>query len=212
MACPIASVTVVVAVLAGARALLLEDRRYRVLTWVILAAVVAGWSAYYLVLDTLPFRIGLEVFSSAGFIAAVLRIRWLIRFKGMSSPLLSGLARFPQQAWRAIGSPWLVVVKVWLVAMVVMEWRGKANFSALEYTVVSGVLVATAVGRYLITRRARPRFAGLEALASRAAPATCPFGFGCDSPTAAQSPMHHTAPTFAPEPFAPATLDTARQA
>ncbi len=180
MACPVASVTLVVAALGGARALLMEDRRYRLLAWVALVVIVGGWGAYYLGLDAKPFRIAMEALSTIGLLAAILRIRWLMRSQTFHSPMLTAMAKFPRQAWAAIGSPWLIMAKVWLVAMVVMEWRGKADFSALEYTVVSALLITIAAGQFVLSRRARPRFAGLESLASNQAPATCPFGFGCE--------------------------------
>lgn len=192
MACPVAAVTVVVAALGGARALLMEDRRYRVLAWVGLAVIVGGWGAYYLGVDAKPFRVAMEALSTIGLLAAILRIRYLMRSQTFHSPVLTAMTKLPRQAWAAIGSPWLIIAKVWLVAMVVMEWRGKADFSGLEYTVVSVLLVAVAAGQFVLSRRARPRFAGLESLASSQAPATCPFGFGCelDAP-ASGSPHDH---------------------
>ena len=168
----------------------MEDRRYRILAWVALAVIVGGWGAYYLGVDAKPFRIAMEALSTLGLLAAILRIRWLMRSQTFHSPMLTAVARFPRQAWEAIGSPWLIIAKVWLVAMVVMEWRGKADFSALEYTVVSALLFTIAAGQFVLSRRARPRFAGLESLASSQAPATCPFGFGCEIDAQAGAPAH----------------------
>jgi hypothetical protein len=179
VACPIASVAAAVATVGGARALLIQDRSFRLFTWLTLLTVAAGWWVYFIAARVPPLRISLELVTSLAAIAAVLRVRWLVRHRGIRLPMLAGITRLLRVVWSVIGSPWVLSSKVWLAAMLVMEWRGKAHFTAVEYALVCAVLVAFVVARVLSRRATRSQFSSLEAIAASGAAPACPLGFGC---------------------------------
>lgn len=197
MACPFASTLGLFASIGGAYTLLVQDRRYRWLTGGALALIVLGWVGYFALARTPAARIALEVASVAWLVAAVLRVRWLMRARGVRPPLLDPATRVTRWMWARIGSPWVLGTKIWLVCMLVMEWRGKARFSALEYGAVVGLLLVLMALRWRAT--ARPRgFAALESIAAGCAAPACPLGFGratAARTTAAAQPLPAAEPT-----------------
>ena len=182
MACPIASVGAAVVTVGGARALLIQDRSFRLFTWLTLLTVSAGWWIYFMAARVPPLRISLELVTGLAAIAAVLRVRWLVRHRGIRLPMLAVITRVAHRVWRVIGSPWVLSSKIWLASMLVMEWRGKAHFTALEYTLVGAVLLALVVARVHSHRATRSQFSSLEAIAASGAAPACPLGFGCQVP------------------------------
>jgi len=181
VACPFASTLGLFASIGGAYTLLVQDRRYRWLTGGALALIALGWGGYFAFERTAAARIGLEVASVAWIVAAVLRVRWLMRERGVRPPLLDPATRLTRQVWTRIGSPWVLSAKVWLLAMMVMEWRGKADFTRVEYGLVVGLLLGLMVLRLRATARPRP-FAALESIAAECAAPSCPLGFGRAAP------------------------------
>ncbi len=181
MPCPIASTVGAVGALGGVHTLLTRDRRYRVLSWLVLLGLLAGWTAYYFAGRALPVRITLEVLSVAALVAAVLRVRRLVRDHGMTPPMWGGLARAMRAARPVLGWPAVLGAKVWWLSMLVAEWRGMAHWPAWEHALVVGAIVALAAWRVVQLRRA-PRFEALESYAAAQAngAAACPLGFGCE--------------------------------
>lgn len=213
MPCPFATAAGVVASIGGSYTLLFQDRRYRLVAWTALVLLLAGWVAYFALWRTGPLRVGLEVMSVAVLVAGGLRVRWLVR-RGWNPPLLAPVARVTSGVWKVAGSPWVLAAKVWLAAMLVMEWRGKASFSALEYGIVTAVLLACVAVRLVAIHRGRRSFAALESLASGAPAPSCPLGFGCArSPeSAAASARTGGAHRASPEPTHPRHGDRATPA
>lgn len=187
MPCPIAAAMTVTATLGGVTTLVVHDLRFRRLSQVVAVALMAAWVAYFAWFRTPTARLVLEVASVAALLAGIARVVWLVRREGMTLPVPAPMRRVTNALIPAFASPGALVVKTWLAAMVVMEWRGKAHFGLLEYSIVAGVLVAVLIRGVLVTRRAPARFATLEALARRAPVASCPLGFGC-APEAAATP------------------------
>lgn len=180
MACPIASVAAAVATVGGARALLIQDRSFRHFTWLTLLTLTAGWWLYFIAARVLPLRVVLEIVTTLAIVGAVLRVRWLVRNRGIQLPLIASMTRILRGVWGVIGSPWVLSAKVWLAAMLVMDWRGKAHFTPLEYAIVCAILVVLVVARLLVRSVTRSPFASLEAIAATRATPACPFGFGCE--------------------------------
>jgi hypothetical protein len=166
------------AAVGGAHSLLFRDPRYRAVTWTLLALVTAGWVAYFTAFRTAPVRVTLEVISVSALVAAALRVRRLMRVHGVVPPLYRPTSRFLGAVWPVLGSPGVLAGKVWLLAMLVMEWRGKAHFAPLEYVAVGAAIVGMAAWKVLAMRRARP-FSALESYSGGATPPACPLGFGC---------------------------------
>ncbi len=180
MPCPIASTVGAVGALGGVHSLLTRDRRYRVLSWLVLLGLLAGWTAYYLTGRSLPVRVALEVLSVAALVAAVLRVRRLVRDHGVTPPMWGGLARAMRAASPVLGWSPVLGAKVWWLSMLVAEWRDMAHWPAWEHGLVLGAIVALAAWRVVQLRRA-PRFGALESYATTAgATAACPLGFGCE--------------------------------
>jgi len=172
LACPVSSLLVIGATVGGARTLLVDDRRYRTWTWLLLAATVVSWTLYFVYRREPELRIGLEVGTVALLVAAVARAVWLRRRSGARARTNAVLGA----VWRRIASPTVLAIKGFIAAMVVMEALGRAHFSWLEWTLVS-VALAIAIAITVVQRRRRP-FASLESLAAESCAPGCPLGFG----------------------------------
>jgi hypothetical protein len=153
--CPFASAVGAVTAAGGVHSLLFRDRRFRRLAWATLILLAAGWTAYFAAFRTPPVRIALEAASVAAVIAAALRVRHLMRAHGFVPPLHRPASRLLRATWPVLGSPGVLVGKVWLLAMLVMEWRGRARFAAAEYALVVAATLALAALRVVSLRRAR---------------------------------------------------------
>lgn len=177
MPCPFATLTAFAAVVGGSRALFVEDRAARWPARLGAAALTAAWTLYFVSARRLEVRIALEVVSVAALVVAALRVRWLIRRAGpqvfMPPRVQAWSRRWADIAW----TPTVAIAKTWLIAMVVMEWRGKADFSALEYALSVAALVALIAWRWARARRA-PRYSALASYAADCPSPTCPAGFG----------------------------------
>lgn len=178
MPCPFTSAAGIGAGLGGAHALLVGDSRYRLLAWATLVALLAGWGYYFGWSRTAPLRIGLEVLSVLALVAGALRVRWLIRARRVAPPFYGTLARLAAPVRPVLASPVVLSLKVWIAAMLVAEWRGKARFEATEYAIVAGALLAAVAARAVRLRKARTRFSALESYASGSTATACPLGFG----------------------------------
>jgi hypothetical protein len=175
--CPFAALTALGAVLGASRALFVEDRAARWPARLGAAALTAGWTLYFIAARRLDVRIALEVVSVAAVIAAALRVRWLVRRAGPGVMLPPRVLAFSRR-WAGLAwTPSVAIAKTWLVAMLVMEWRGKADFTALEYALTVAALVALLAWRVARARRA-PRYAALASYANACPSPTCPAGFG----------------------------------
>lgn len=162
----------------GSERLLVKDRRYRLYSWVAVAAVVLAWVAYFVFLRTREMRIALEVTTVLGLIVAGLRVRKLVR-AGEVAPLTAGtFGRVVDALVYAVRSPWVAGGKAWLLAMYVFQGFGRASFTFLEFS-LAWAAVLTLITVRLIRRPARSRFGSLEQFQAGAAPASCPLGFGC---------------------------------
>lgn len=178
MACPVAGLVGVGAVVTGSERLLVKDRRYRLYSWAGVALLGLAWTAYFVFLRTREMRIALEVASVLGLIVAALRVHMLVR-AGEVAPLTAGaFGRVLGALVYAVRSPWVAGAKTWLLAMVVFQGLGRATFTPLEYGVVVAVLLTLITVR-LVRRPAKSRFGSLEQFRAGAAPAACPLGFGC---------------------------------
>jgi hypothetical protein len=181
----VSSILGVGAVFGGVHSLLFQDRRWRWLAWSVLLGLAAGWAGYFTVVREPGSRIALEVVSVLALIVAALRVRWLVR-TGAARPLLfAPMGRALRWFAPVFGSVWVVAAKIWLLAMLVMEWRGKAHFNGLEYAVVSAILAGLIVLRVRSVSRARAGFSTLASLANTSPATTCPLGFGCETIPAA---------------------------
>jgi hypothetical protein len=179
MPCPFTSVLGVGAGLGGAHTLLVRDHRCRVLAWTTLLLTAAGWACYFAWWRETPFRIALEVLSVSAVVAGALRVRRLMRTAGVRPPLFGTMARLAAPVWPVLGAPAVLTLKVWIAAMLVMEWRGKARFDALEYGAATALLLAAGTLRVVRLHRARSRFSALESFATWSSASACPLGFGC---------------------------------
>lgn len=178
MACPVAGLVGVGAVVTGSERLLVKDRRYRLYSWAAVALLGLAWTAYFVFLRTHQMRIALEVVSVLGLIVAALRVHTLVR-AGEVAPLTAGaFGRVLGALVYAVRSPWVAGAKTWLLAMVIFQGLGRAAFTPLEYGAVVAVLLTLITVR-LFRPPARSRFGSLEQFQSGAAPAACPLGFGC---------------------------------
>ena len=178
MACPVAGLVGVGAVVTGSERLLVKDRRYRLYSWAAVAFLGLAWTAYFVFLRTRELRIVLEVVSVLGLIVAALRVRRLVR-TGEVAPLMAGaFGRMLGALVYAVRSPWVAGAKTWLLAMVIFQGLGRAKFTSIEYGAVVAV-VLTLIAERLLRRPAKSRFESLEQFQSGAAPASCPLGFGC---------------------------------
>jgi hypothetical protein len=129
---------VIGATVGGARTLLVDDRRYRAWTWVLLAATAGAWLLYFLYRREPELRVGLEIGTVAFLVAAIARAAWLRRRSGARARMAAALGT----TWRRIASPAVLGIKGWIAAMVVMESLGRAHFTLLEWMLVSAALVA----------------------------------------------------------------------
>jgi hypothetical protein len=183
MACPIAPVLVLGAVAGGGHTLYVQDREHRLTSWLTSLALLGGWALYLWVFRHAPVRITLEVLSVLALVAGGVRVWWLMRTRQMASPLWASAHRGVLALWAVFGDRAVLAAKIWLLAMVTMQWRGLVRFSGGEYAAVSGVLallVALRVYRLArLGRRSRAPFAALESFAAGAAGPACPLGFGC---------------------------------
>jgi len=178
VACPVASLVGVGAVVTGSERLLVKDRRYRLYSWAAVAAVGLAWAAYFVFLRTREMRIVLEVTTVLGLIVAALRVHTLVR-AGEVAPLTAGaFGRVVSALVYAVRSPWVAGAKAWLLAMYVFQGFGRASFTFAEYGVAWAALLTLITVR-LLRRPARSRFGSLEQFQAGAAPASCPLGFGC---------------------------------
>lgn len=186
MVCPFASLIGVGAFASGSQRLLVRDHRYRVYTWVVLAALGGGWLAYFTFLRRDEVRIALEVVSVLALVAGGLRLHSLVR-SGQAEPLTAGtLGRVMRAFGHAVASPWVAGAKAWLLAMVTFEWLGRASFSGWEYGAVVTVLLSLVAIR-LLRRPAATRFGSLERFGAATPAAACPLGFGCAPAPAADA-------------------------
>lgn len=174
------------ATVGGISTLVVHDRRFRVVSRAVIVVLAAAWLGYFTAFRTPVARIALEVGSVAALLGGIARVTWLVRREGMPLPMPAPLRRASDALLPAFASPAALMAKTWLAAMVVMEWRGKAHFTATEYAIVGAVLAAILGRGVLRARRARPRFDTLETLASRTTAPACPLGFGC-TPTRSTS-------------------------
>jgi hypothetical protein len=181
LACPISSLLVLGTTVGGARTLLVDDRRYRTWTWLLLAATVAAWILYFLYRREPELRIALEVGTVIFLGAAIGRAVWLRRRARAGRPATVSALR---AAWQWTASPWVLAIKGWIAAMVVMEAFGRVHFTVLEWMLVSAALAA-AIAITVMRRRRRP-FATLESLAAGSCAPGCPLGFG-DAQTGARA-------------------------
>lgn len=189
MACPIAPVLVLGAVAGGGHTLYVQDRQHRLTAWLASFALLAGWAIYGAIFRHTGLRITLEVLSVFALVAGGARVAWLMRTGRVRSPLWDSIGRGTRGLWVVFGDRPVLAVKIWLLAMITMQWRGLVRFSGWEYaTIASALVLLVAYRLYRIERTARTRrggFAALESFAEGAAPAACPLGFGC----AAQAPI-----------------------
>lgn len=177
MPCPFTSAFGIGVVFGGVHTLFVQDRQGRVLSWGVLLTLLTAWAGYFASGRSSSLRLALEVVSVAMLVLAFARLRWLSRRRGLRSPLSSHALALGRRVWSAIGSSWVLAAKVWLAAMLVMEWRGKAHFEPLEYLAVSLGILALMVHRLVARRRAR-LFEALETYARETASGSCPLGFG----------------------------------
>lgn len=193
MVCPFASLIGVGAVASGSQRLLVKDTRYRVYTWTATVLLGLAWLGYFVALRRPEVRIALEVTSVLALVAGALRLRSLVR-SGQVAPLTSGwLGRVLDPFAYAVRSPWIAGTKAWLLAMVVFQWLGRAQFSGLEYGAVGSLLLALVTIR-LLRRPAAARFGSLERFGAQATPAACPLGFGCPAAGREGAPSEPAAP------------------
>jgi hypothetical protein len=178
MPCPISLLVGAGLAARSAHALFVQDRSGRVITLTATLVVLAGWPAYFLLARTPALRITLEVASSLVLLGSALRLALLARRGVIDARPGIRFEPLARRTMAVVGNPWVLSAKVWLAAMLVMEWRGKAHFSTLEYAAVSLVVLALVLHRVLVQRR-QPGFPALESFAGGAAPAACPLGFGC---------------------------------
>jgi len=165
---------VIGATVGGARTLLVDDRRYRTWTWLLLAATAVSWVLYFLYRREPELRIGLEIGTVALLVAAVARAVWLRRRARARARTAATLAA----TWRWIASPAVIAIKGGITTMIVLEALGRVHFTVLEWTLVSAVLAAAIA--ITVVRRRRRRFATLESLAAGSCAPGCPLGFGAD--------------------------------
>jgi len=178
LACPVAGLVGVGAVVTGSERLLVKDRRYRLYSWAAVGLLGLAWTAYFVFMRTPGMRIALEVASVLGLIGAALRVHALVR-AGEVAPLTAGaFGRGLGALIYAVRSPWVAGAKTWLLAMVIFQGLGRAKFTSAEYAAAVGVLLALITVR-LVRRPVKSRFGSLEQFQSGAAPAACPLGFGC---------------------------------
>ena len=182
MACPIAPVLVAGALAGGGHTLYVQDRKYRGAAWLATLALLGGWAMYAVMFRQAPLRVVLETLSVVALVAGGVRVAWLMRARQVRSPLWEALRRSAGPLWSVFGDRSVLAAKLWLLAMLTTQWRGKARFDAWEYAVISAALVLLVALRIVrmarSRRRARVPFAALESFAECPAASACPLGFG----------------------------------
>jgi len=88
MPCPFVPVAGVGAVAGGAHTLFLQDRARRT-AWLATLALAVGWTAYAIAYRRPPLRIALEAATVLALVAGSVRVWWLARHRGVSSPIWS---------------------------------------------------------------------------------------------------------------------------
>jgi hypothetical protein len=175
MACPVASLVALGALFPPAHTLFARDRM-RWIAWAALALLAAGWIAYYVALRRPSVRITMEIVSVVLLVAAGLRIRVLARRDGNAAAWLRAWRDAGRRGWQLLRSPWVLAAKLVLLTMLVLEWSGRADFSATQFGLAILALV-TAVGIRIVQMRRPARFEALESLAARPVEGSCPLGF-----------------------------------
>ena len=158
MGCPIVC-CMAAASPGGLYSLLVQDREGRVMTSTVLASYSLAWAAYFGGVAPESFaseaRIGLEACFVVLWIAAYYRVRWLMRNRGIVPPFSRAISKVFRVGSTLTSSPWIWASKGWLLCMVVLEWRGRHNFSPGEYALVAGTLMALIALRGFTLVRAR---------------------------------------------------------
>ena len=181
MPCPVASALSLSAVIGGFYTLLAQDLRLRRLSWILLFTLIGGWTAYYTQGRVHDLRIILDAASTLAVLAGGARVYYLIRYRGVVPPLHRPLTRFMHAIMPVVKSPTVLSLKIWLLCMIVGDMRGISSFSAVEYWVVSVLLVAAIVYKSMHVWAAKKKTAypDLEEYSQNAV--RCPLGFGCET-------------------------------
>ena len=206
--CPFATVAGAASMLPVPRGLLVRDRGARPYAWFALLALVAGWTVYFPTGRDPQLRIGLEVASALAIVAGAWRWTWWTRRQGGPDAARQELREAYHRTRESFRDPWILVTGVWLLAMIVMEWRGKTHFATAEYLAITTAFVALIV----MHRLGRPRLARFTALDSFAAGPTesaRPLGLGCAPPE--RAPLSAAEPVATPTTPARATAATASE-
>ncbi len=191
MPCPFTVLAGIGAVGQAVPTLYVRDRAARPVVWVTTLVLAAGWIAYFVAGRTLALRVTLETLTALALVAGGWRWwTWMRRTAGPAGARHELAVSFRRMLVLLV-DPWVLVAVVWLTAMLVMEWRGKAEFVALEYAAIGAWITAMlAWRRTRLPRRAAfatARAGGFAALESYARPAvcpSCPLGFGAGTPDA----------------------------
>ncbi|MBI5060428.1 hypothetical protein HZB60_11680 [candidate division KSB1 bacterium] len=141
MACPVASTLSLGAAFGGVYTLFVQDRKRRLVSLSVFVLLLAGWAGYYALARTPQVRLALDISSTAAVLAGGWRLYRLVRYEGVVPPFTAAMSRLLTVLRPVVRSPWVLSLKIWLLFMVVTEWRGLADFSGLEYGVVSVLLV-----------------------------------------------------------------------
>jgi hypothetical protein len=180
--CPFASLAGVASAAPVFRGLFVRDRAGRPFTWLVLILLVAGWAAYVPMGRPVGFRITLEIATVAAIVVGLWRWAHWARAVGGPGAARRELNDAFHDAVGTLRHPAVIAAGVWLLAMIVTEWRGKTRFDAAEYVVVTTLFVTLVIANGIIRRRASA-FATLESFEPSCANESCPLGFGAEKPT-----------------------------
>jgi len=178
--CPFASLAGIASAAPVLRGLFVRDRAGRPYAWLALILLVTGWGVWIPMGRPAALRIALEIATVAAIAGGLWRwARWA-RTVGGPGAARRELAETFHEAIATLRHPAVLAAGVWLMAMIVTEWRGKTRFHAIEYVVVTTVFVALVIASGIARRRAAT-FAALESFEPGCANDRCPLGFGAAS-------------------------------
>ena len=181
MVCPFASLAGVASAAPVFRGLFVRDRAGRPFTWLVLTLLVIGWGAWIPMGRPVPLRIALEIATVLSLVGGLWRWAHWARRVGGPGAARRELSDAFHEAVATLRHPAVLAAGVWLLAMIVTEWRGKTRFHAAEYVLVTTLFIALVIASG-IARRRRPGFASLESFEPACANDRCPLGFGATDP------------------------------
>lgn len=193
MLCPAVGI-VVAASPGGIYTLVRHDRGFRWLHILILCLYVAAWWAYYSLLERPGgLRIMLEVLFGVLLILGFLRVRWLMKNRGIIPPLGHKLQALYVWAAPLVSSRWLLGIKIVFICMLVVRWTGLLSIDSAWFAAVAALLALLIGVRAIRLNRERRRQAETsvpslaQMLANNSGASTqptqtkttaCPLGYG----------------------------------